>query len=153
MCTKILDLSDQKENINRPAYIFTHLCACSVWDPRLHLITLLQKWGWSPHKGCSVTSDCVSMLIVRTLPETLPLETFSWPHHQADGSPWTQNKVIGKLILITKFVLLMVYTESRGHLSFCICVPYSVNFLLIKNRERGIPDQVQTVSEAQMSLS
>lgn len=51
-----------------------HLCVYSVWEPKLHLIVLLQKQGCSSHKGCAVINGCVSILIVKTPPETLPLK-------------------------------------------------------------------------------
>lgn len=132
----------KKENINRPAYIFTHPCTCSSHqDPENSIqVHYCKKWGWSPHKGCSVTSDCVNLLIDQNSPRDLPLEPFSWPHRPADGSPWTQNKVIGKLLF--NYKICSAYSEYReqGHLSLHLCAIQCLFLALIKNRERGISD-------------
>lgn len=75
----MLDLGNRKESISGQAYVFVHLCVTSVWDPKLHLITLLQKCGWSYHKDCAAMNGSVSMHIIRTPQETLPLKPSADP--------------------------------------------------------------------------
>lgn len=104
----------------------------SVWDPKLHLITFLQKWGQSCHKTCAVINGCVSMLIVRT-----PLETRHWnPQLTPSTGRWqliNSKQSYWKTNFIYKSFLRIVETEeSRGHLSFWICVPNSIYFMLLQ---------------------
>lgn len=120
----------KKKNINRPAYIFTHPCACSVWDPKPIQLHITAKMRMVSLQRLLFSNKRLWWIVFyrQNSPRDPATGTFSWPSARQMVVHELKTKLLGNYFLITKFVLLIVNTESKGHLSFCICVPYSVYF-------------------------